>query len=85
MAKTEKIAFSLPGKLLERLEKTRKAAGESRSAFVRRAIEQALAARAQQGRISRYREGYRRRPETADEIAAAEAAAGELLAEEPWE
>jgi hypothetical protein len=35
--------------------------------------------------VRRYVEGYARTPETGDEIAAAEAAAAQLLAEEPWE
>jgi hypothetical protein len=34
--------------------------------------------------IEQYREGYRRQPETANEVAAAEASAIPLLTDEPW-
>ncbi len=39
----------------------------------------------QHEQLRRYVDGYSRAPETAEEIAAAEAAAAHLLAEEPWE
>ena len=84
MPKAEKIAISLPGELIRRVERIRKSTGETRSAFIRRAIELALEEREQRALIARYQEGYKKHPETAAEIAAAEAAAVELLSGEPW-
>ena len=85
MAEVEKVAISLPANLLKKVESIRKTTGESRSAFIRRAIESALAARDREALIAKYEDGYRKNPETPDEIAAAEAAAIALLAGEPWE
>jgi metal-responsive CopG/Arc/MetJ family transcriptional regulator len=85
MLKTEKIAISLPGELIRKVERIRKATGETRSAFIRRAIELALDELEQRALIARYQEGYEKHPETAAEIAAAEAAAVELLSGKPWE
>ena len=85
MSATKKIAISLPDELVSNLERIRKQTGESRSAFIRRALEQVMAERKQRAQIARYLEGYRKHPETAKEIKAAEAAATALLAGEPWE
>jgi metal-responsive CopG/Arc/MetJ family transcriptional regulator len=85
MSVSKKIAISLPEEVLSAMEKVRRRTGESRSAFIRRALEQALAERKERAQISRYLEGYRRHPETRKEVKAAEAAATALLAEEPWE
>jgi metal-responsive CopG/Arc/MetJ family transcriptional regulator len=84
MSDVKKIAISLPGKLMSRVESARKRTGETRSAFIKRALEQALARREEAALIARWEAGYRRRPETAEEVAAAEASAVELLAGEPW-
>jgi metal-responsive CopG/Arc/MetJ family transcriptional regulator len=85
MSAIRKIAISLPSELVSDLERIRKQTGETRSAFIRRALELAMAERKQRVQIARYLEGYRKHPETAKEIKAAEAAATALLAEEPWE
>ena len=85
MSETKKVAISLPGELMRKIEKLRKSTGESRSAFISRAIRQALKDREQEILIARYVEGYRKFPETKEEIELAEAAAARLLAEEPWE
>lgn len=55
-------------------------AGESRSTFVRTAIGNEIRRR----RVLADVEAYRRQPETADELAMAEANARALIAEEPW-
>ena len=85
MAHIAKIAISLPGELVRRVEKSRKASGETRSSFIRRAIERILREEEERELIVRYQEGYRAHPETPEEIAAAEAAATQLLSGEPWE
>ncbi|HUT51793.1 MAG TPA: ribbon-helix-helix protein, CopG family [bacterium] len=85
MSDVKKIAISLPGKLMRRLERARKRSGETRSAFIKHALEQALAQREKAAIIARWEDGYRRRPETAEEVTAAEASASQLLAGEPWE
>jgi metal-responsive CopG/Arc/MetJ family transcriptional regulator len=85
MPATERIAISLPKALLESVERLRSETGESRSAFVQRALLGVIAPPNRTDDVRRYVEGYARAPETPDEIAAAEAAAAQLLAEEPWE
>ena len=85
MANTKKIAISLPGELVQTVERLRKHTGKTRSAFIKRTIELALKKRAQKALIARYLEGYRKQPETVSEIAAAEVAATHLFAGEPWE
>ena len=82
---TTKIAISLPNELLRKVERLRKQTGESRSAVFRRAVELVFDEQQRAARVAAYVEGYRKHPETADEVEAAEAAAMELLAEEPWE
>lgn len=85
MAGFRKITMYLPENLFRKVERNRKEKGETRSVFIRKAIELAWAVRERQADIARYVEGYQRYPETADEIAAAEAALSDLIAEEPWE
>jgi metal-responsive CopG/Arc/MetJ family transcriptional regulator len=85
MAATKKIAISLPKALAQQVESLRRVSGESRSAFIRRALELSLKRREQQQLVARYLEGYRRQPETPKEIAGALASATKLLAGEPWE
>lgn len=80
-----KIAISLPDELLQAMEQERLARGESRSAFCRRAVEQLLHKEDEQEAIRQYIEAYRKHPETAEEIALAEAVLGEALKENPWE
>jgi metal-responsive CopG/Arc/MetJ family transcriptional regulator len=85
MAETRKIAISIPGDLMRRVERLRKKTGESRSAFIRRAIEGALAQKDHRALVARYQEGYIRHPETSGEITGADASAIELLSEVAWE
>jgi len=85
MGKTRKVAISLPGELMGKMESIRKRTGESRSAFISRAIWQALAEREQKALVARYIEGYQKYPESSEEIALAEDSAIRLLAEESWE
>lgn len=83
--RSEKIAISLPVPFFRTLEKLRRKTGESRSALVRRLIEERLGQERKGARVEKYKDGYRKQPETAGEIAVAEATASALLAEEPWE
>ena len=85
MGKTVKIAISLPSELLASAERARAARGETRSEFVRQAIEARLARDEQQAAIDQYIEGYRRDPESEDEILIASLLATKAIAQDPWE
>jgi len=85
MAETKKIAISIPNDLAKKVESLRKISGESRSAFISRAIGRMLRERELKAQITRYQEGYRKHPESKEEIAFAEASSARILAEEPWE
>ncbi len=81
---TEKIAISLPPELLDEIERERKATAETRSAFIRRAVEARIRALRLKEEEERYVAGYRAQPESDEELAWAELGAREL-AREPWE
>lgn len=85
MSKVAKIAISLPEDVLEVIEKERKAKGESRSQFFRRAVEALLRQQHERAAIEQYVHGYTQMPETADEVQAAHQVGAAVLAEEPWE
>lgn len=69
MPKVARIAISLPKDLLVRIERERKAAGQTRSGWIRRALEALLAARRKADRVAEDRAAYERMPETPEEIA----------------
>lgn len=85
MGKVAKIAISLPEDILEAVERERRAKGESRSEFFRRAVAALL--RQEQERLAAelYSRGYQQMPETAEEMEAAHRAGTAVLASEPWE
>jgi metal-responsive CopG/Arc/MetJ family transcriptional regulator len=86
MRKTAKVAVSIPDATLRAVERARRKLGSSRSAIVTEALEEWLARRALGGKDATYVEGYRRRPETPDEVAATEAIAVDAMSGwEPWE
>lgn len=85
MSKVAKIAISLPEDVLEVIEKERKAKGESRSQFFRRAVEALLRQQRERAAAQQYVRSYTQMPETADEVQAAHRAGAAVLAEEPWE
>ena len=85
MAKTAKVAISLPKSVLDAVEQQRIANGESRSQFFHRAVEALLKREHQRMAIEQYFRGYQQIPETEDEVEAARHAANHILAEEPWE
>lgn len=80
-----KIAISLPDEVFEVIEKEREATGESRSEFLRRAVETLIRKKKEQEEIERYIRGYQQYPETDEEIAFAKFASLQALAENPWE
>lgn len=85
MTKTAKIAISLPEEVLAAVERERRGSGESRSEFFRRAVEALLRRQREQEMNELYIRAYQKMPEPEEEIEAARRAAGNILAEEPWE
>ena len=80
-----KIAISLPEHMLEQIEAERQTTGETRSEFIRRAVTALLRAEDEQRAIDRYIEGYRKHPETPEEVAAASVLESAVLNEVPWD
>lgn len=80
-----KIAISLPRDTARMVERLRKESGESRSAFIRKAIERILEEKQKARDIQAYIEGYRRMPETAADRVVPESVVMESLAKEPWD
>lgn len=85
MSRTVKVAISLPSDLLAAAEHAREARGETRSEFFRQAVEALLQHEEQRQAINQYLEGYRRHPESDEEIRVATQLAAVVLAQEPWE
>lgn len=82
--KSAKVAISLPENVLEAIEKERKARGESRSEFFRRAAERLLKQEQESKAVEAYIRGYRTMPESAGEVKAIHEASIAVLAQEPW-
>lgn len=82
MAKSAKVAISLPEDVLEAVETARKTKGESRSQFFRRAIERLL--KQERDSSKDYVRGYQEFPESAEEVEAIHRIGIAVLAEEPW-
>ncbi|MBU4589310.1 MAG: ribbon-helix-helix protein, CopG family [Candidatus Omnitrophica bacterium] len=85
--KAVKIAISLPKEDFKLLEALRKRIGLSRSALIYRAIHYWLAKREEEEKIKQYIEGYRRYPETPEELeelAAMEKVQLETMEKEDW-
>jgi len=84
MGKSAKVAISLPEDVLEAVETERKAKGESRSEFFRRAIERLLKQERESSAVKDYVRGYQEVPESADEVEGIHRVGIAVLAEEPW-
>ena len=84
MVKSAKVAISLREDLLRDVERERRASGETRSEFFRRAVEALLRRERDREAIEQYIQGYLQHPETEDEVRGVEAASQEALAENPW-
>ena len=80
-----KIAISVSADVLAAADHLVRETGDSRSAVYERALRAYLAVLARAEASRRYVGGYRRRPETPGEIAAALGAALPGLAAEPWD
>ena len=83
-----KIAISLPDEVFQRIEEERQVRGESRSEFIRRAVDAFLRRQREREMDEQYVRAYRETPETADEIADIEgmhAAGLASFAADPWE
>jgi metal-responsive CopG/Arc/MetJ family transcriptional regulator len=81
-----KIAVSLPDELYRALEGARRRTGKSRSAVVQEAVREWLRRQAHGDLVREYEEGYRRSPESTDDLESALATAVGLLAadEDDW-
>ena len=82
MIKSSKIAISLPKDNLIRMERVRKALGLQRSAAIAMAVRFWLDSMEKTNLIKQYEEGYRKKPESLDEIKAMENASADAFAEE---
>lgn len=82
MRNTLKIAISLPKEDFYNLEHIRKKLGFSRSTIIDKAIRFWLDYREKEESIKRYREGYKKKPESIQEIEAFEQASAEAFKEE---
>jgi metal-responsive CopG/Arc/MetJ family transcriptional regulator len=80
-----KVAFSIDADLLTRVESVRKRTGESRSAFVSRALRMLTAESARALAVARYVEAYRERPESSGVVGAARRSARRALSRLAWE
>lgn len=85
MSRAVKISVSIPSEVLEKADRERETIGESRSEFVRQAIEERVRRMAEAERVERYVQGYRNLPETAEEVASSFALSQAALSGEPWE
>ncbi len=84
MIKTTKVAISLPKDDFERIEKIRKEMGLQRSAVIDMAIRFWLESIEKEKMIKQYEEGYRKVPESLEEIKAMEKASTEAFEAEGW-
>ncbi len=84
MSKSAKVAISLPEHVLKAVEKERKAKGESRSEFFRRAAEKLIKQEQEHTEVEQYLRGYRTLPESAEEIREVHRTGVVALAEDPW-
>lgn len=85
MAKTAKIAISLPDDLLWKVDREREASRETRSGFFRRAVEALLRREREREMEEQYVRGYLEMPETDEEVEWIQAAGLAVLAREPWD
>ncbi len=84
MSKSTKVAISLPEHVLKAVERERKARGESRSEFFRRAAEKLLKQEQESKAVEKYIHGYCDMPESSDEVEAIHRTGIAVLAQEPW-
>jgi metal-responsive CopG/Arc/MetJ family transcriptional regulator len=80
-----KIACSVDASLLERVERIRKRTGESRSAFISRALRALTSESAHAMAVTRYVDAYREVPESPKDMRAARQSARRALSSIAWE
>jgi metal-responsive CopG/Arc/MetJ family transcriptional regulator len=85
MSNVAKVACSIDADLLARVESVRKKTGESRSAFVSRALRMLTAESARALAVARYVEVYRERAESPDDVRAARRSSRHALSRLPWQ
>ena len=85
MRKSFKVAISLPKDDFEKIEGIRRKMGIGRSAVIDKAIRFWLEWMEREKLIKQYEEGYRKKPESTQEIRAMEKAAAEAFQEENLE
>jgi metal-responsive CopG/Arc/MetJ family transcriptional regulator len=79
-----KISISLPPDVLEAADRERRSTGESRSAFIRRAVGKLILGEREREVVERYVQAYSEDPE-ADELRGIERLASDAWADLPWE
>ena len=79
-----KVAVSLPDNLYRAVEQARKKSGKSRSAVMQDALHHWLRQQEQAVLIREYEAGYQKKPESKQEVKAAEASAIRLFIAEDW-
>lgn len=85
MSKTAtKVAVSMPHALYRAVEQARKKNGKSRSAVVQDALRHWLNREQEAERVRQYVEGYKRMPETEEEIEWVDAVSRRALLTEEW-
>ena len=85
MGKKQRVTIRLSDDLLAAVERERRARHQTRSEFIQAAIEHMLRTEQEQDDVERYVMGYRRQPETVDEVLAIHGVAVAVLALDPWE
>jgi metal-responsive CopG/Arc/MetJ family transcriptional regulator len=85
MSNVAKVACSIDADLLARVELVRKKTGESRSAFISRALRVLTAEAARARSVARYIEAYRESPEPLEDVRAARRSARRALSRVAWE
>jgi len=85
MANAAKIACSIDADLLRRVETVRARTGESRSAFISRALLAMTAESARTRAVKEYVEAYKDHPESPADVATARRAARRALSRLDWE
>ena len=84
MRRFTKVTISLPTALLEDVERSKDASGESRSETIARLLKAALRAEQEEADIERYIRGYREQPETEEELEISRVLSANAAAMDPW-
>lgn len=85
MNKLTRVTITIPDELLGAAEEKLGKGESSRSALIRRIIEDALRAADEREKVAQYIREYRAHPQTEDEVGWGDALAIEALKELPWD